>query len=124
VKLRSLKLDNHAKDKLLRLVKERYNPETDVLTIVSERCPLIKPNVDYPMYLQNVLVSESWVSPNVLLSKQQLRAGKSLVIDTSSFFSVVCRTSRGRMRNAEETWKNICGKGASRNSQRTVDQLL
>ncbi|XP_046635687.1 28S ribosomal protein S35, mitochondrial-like [Daphnia pulicaria] len=60
VKLRSLKLDNHAKDKLLRLVKERYNPETDVLTIVSERCPLIKPNVDYPMYLQNVLVSESW----------------------------------------------------------------
>jgi hypothetical protein len=92
VKLSSLKLDNHAKDKLLRLVKERYNLETDVLTIVSERCTLRKPNVDYPMYLQNVLASESWVRPNVLLSKQQLRAGRSLVIDTSSFVSVVCRT--------------------------------
>jgi hypothetical protein len=92
VKLSSLKSDNHAKDKLLRLVKERYNPETDVLIIVSERCPLRKPNVDYAIYLLNVLVSESWVRPNVLLSKQQLRAGRSLVIDTSSFVSVVCRT--------------------------------
>ncbi|EFX82761.1 hypothetical protein DAPPUDRAFT_240975 [Daphnia pulex] len=60
LKLSSLKLDNHAKDKLLRLVKERYNPEFDVLTIVSERCPLRKQNVDYAMYLLNVLVSESW----------------------------------------------------------------
>jgi hypothetical protein len=73
-------------------VKERYNPETDVLTIVSERCPLRKQNLDYAMYLLNVLVSESWVRPNVLPNKQQLRAGESLVIDTSSFVSVVCRT--------------------------------
>ncbi len=92
MKLSSLKLDNHAKDKLLRLVKERYNLETDVLTIVSERCPLRMQNVNYAMYLLNVLVSESWVRPNVLLSKQQLRAGRILVIDTSSFVSVVCRT--------------------------------
>ncbi|EFX66309.1 hypothetical protein DAPPUDRAFT_302746 [Daphnia pulex] len=60
LKLSSLKLDSHAKDKLLRLVKERYNPETDVLTIVSERCPLRKQNLDYAMYLLNVLISESW----------------------------------------------------------------
>ncbi len=92
MKLRSLKLDNHAKDKLLRLVKERYNLETDVLTIVSERCPLRMQNVNYVMYLLNVLVSESRVRPNVLLSKQQLRAGRSLVIDTFTFVSVVCRT--------------------------------
>nr|CAG4647206.1 EOG090X09BG [Megafenestra aurita]SVE92503.1 EOG090X09BG [Megafenestra aurita] len=59
VKLSSLNLDSHAKDKLLRLVKERYNPATDTLTIVSERCPLRKQNYDYAMYLLNVLVSES-----------------------------------------------------------------
>ncbi|XP_046446289.1 28S ribosomal protein S35, mitochondrial-like [Daphnia pulex] len=60
VKLSSLKLDNHAKDKLLRLVKERYNLETDVLTIISERCLLRMQNVNYAMYLLNVFVSESW----------------------------------------------------------------
>jgi hypothetical protein len=92
VKLSSLKLDNHAKDKLLRLVKERYNLETDVQTIVSEQCPLRMQNFNYAMYLLNVFVSESWVRPNVLLSKQQLCDGRSLVIDTSSFVSVVCRT--------------------------------
>jgi small subunit ribosomal protein S35 len=69
-----MKFDNHVKVKLLRLVKERYNLETDVLTIVSERFPLRKQNVDYAMYLLSVLVSEFWVRPNVLLNKQQLRA--------------------------------------------------
>nr|CAG4641847.1 EOG090X09BG [Eurycercus lamellatus] len=60
VKLKSLPLDEHAKDKLLRLVKERYNKETDTLTIVAERCPLRKQNFEYAFYLLNVLVSESW----------------------------------------------------------------
>ncbi|EFX76982.1 hypothetical protein DAPPUDRAFT_248333 [Daphnia pulex] len=39
---------------LLRLVKERYNPEIEVLTIVSDRCPLRKQNVNCAMYLLNV----------------------------------------------------------------------
>nr|SVE78974.1 EOG090X09BG [Daphnia lumholtzi] len=60
VKLSALHLNSHAKDKLLRLVKERYDPVTDILTIVAERCPLRKQNIDYAMYLLNVLVSESW----------------------------------------------------------------
>nr|SVE83178.1 EOG090X09BG [Daphnia magna] len=60
VKLSTLHLNSHAKDKLLRLVKERYDPVNDILTIVSERCPLRKQNIDYAIYLLNVLVSESW----------------------------------------------------------------
>jgi len=61
VKLESLQLDEHAKDKLLRLVKERYDPSTDVLTIVADRCPLRKQNMEYANYLLTVLVTESKV---------------------------------------------------------------
>ena len=61
VKLSSLPLDEHAQDKLKRLVKERYNPSTGILTIVADRCPLKKQNIDYALYLLNVLVSESQV---------------------------------------------------------------
>lgn len=78
MKLNSLSLDSHAKDKLLRLVKERYNPQTDVLTIVSERCPLRKQNLDYAMYLLNVLVSESRVLRNDMFA-----SANDAVIDTS-----------------------------------------
>nr|CAG4646402.1 EOG090X09BG [Macrothrix elegans] len=60
VKLSSLPLNEHAKDKLLRLVKERYDLETDILTIVADRCPLRRQNQDYAEYLLTVLVSESW----------------------------------------------------------------
>nr|CAG4641015.1 EOG090X09BG [Eulimnadia texana] len=59
VKLSALPLDEHARDKLLRLVKERYDRQTDELTFVAERCPLQKQNKDYAYYLLNVLVSES-----------------------------------------------------------------
>jgi small subunit ribosomal protein S35 len=51
IKVASLNFDEHAKDKLLRLVGERYNPETDELTIVTDRCPLRKQNYDYAIYL-------------------------------------------------------------------------
>jgi len=59
VKLDSLPLDDHAQDKLKRLVKERYDPSTGILTIIADRCPLKKQNTDYALYLLNVLVSES-----------------------------------------------------------------
>lgn len=57
----SLNLDSHAKDKLLRLVQNRYNSETDVLTLNADRCPMKHQNKDYAMYLLHVLVSESKV---------------------------------------------------------------
>nr|CAG4637908.1 EOG090X09BG [Chydorus sphaericus] len=60
IKLDALPLNEHSKDKLLRLVKDRYDPKTGILTIVAERCPLRKQNLDYAIYLLNVLVSESW----------------------------------------------------------------
>lgn len=61
MKLDKLQLDEHAKDKLLRLVKERYDPSTDILTIVADRCPLRKQNMEYANYLLTVLVTESKV---------------------------------------------------------------
>lgn len=61
LKLSNLPLDKHAKDKFLRLVGERYNSETDVLTIVADRCPLKKQNYDYAQYLITALFHESWV---------------------------------------------------------------
>lgn len=51
MKLSRLNLDKHARDKFLRLVGERYNSETDELTITTDRCPLRKQNHDYAMYL-------------------------------------------------------------------------
>ncbi|XP_055619173.1 28S ribosomal protein S35, mitochondrial [Toxorhynchites rutilus septentrionalis] len=59
LKLDTLKLNKHAKDKFLRLVGERYNPDTDVLTLVTDRCPLKKQNYDHAMYLLTALYHES-----------------------------------------------------------------
>lgn len=61
MKLSTLNLDAHAKDKFLRLVGDRYNPETDDLTIVTDRCPLRKQNYDYAQYLITALFHESWI---------------------------------------------------------------
>ncbi|XP_003703148.1 mitochondrial ribosomal protein S35 [Megachile rotundata] len=60
VKLSSLHLDAHAKDKMLRLVGNRYNPQTDVITIVADRCPTRKQNLDYVKYLLTALYHISW----------------------------------------------------------------
>lgn len=60
VKLKSLTLDDHAKDKLLRLVGDRYNPETDYITLTADKCPLKKQNTDYVYYLLTALYNESW----------------------------------------------------------------
>ncbi|XP_058834848.1 small ribosomal subunit protein mS35 [Topomyia yanbarensis] len=59
LKLESLKLDKHARDKFLRLVGDRHNADTDVLTLVTDRCPLKKQNYDYAMYLLTALFHES-----------------------------------------------------------------
>jgi hypothetical protein len=66
VKVGRLPLNAHAKDKLLRLVGERYNPENDILTIMTDRCPHRQQNLDYALYLLTALFHESWVSESHL----------------------------------------------------------
>lgn len=61
IKLSSLSMDSHARDKFLRLVEDRYDESTDTLTIVADRCPTRKQNYDYAMYLLTALYHESWV---------------------------------------------------------------
>ncbi|EFA00783.1 small ribosomal subunit protein mS35 [Tribolium castaneum] len=58
-KLGVLGLEGRAKDKFLRLVGERYDEQTDIVTIVTDRCPLKKQNYDYAMYLITALYHES-----------------------------------------------------------------
>lgn len=58
-KLKSLQLDSRATDKFLRLVGEKYNKEDDTVTIVADRCPLRKQNLDYVMYLLTAVYHES-----------------------------------------------------------------
>lgn len=62
VKLSSLHLDAHAKDKILRLLGNRYNPQTDIITITADRCPVRKQNLDYVKYLLTALFHIAWVS--------------------------------------------------------------
>ncbi|CRK92670.1 CLUMA_CG006311, isoform A [Clunio marinus] len=59
IKLSNLNLDEHAKDKFLRFVGERYNPDNDEITIVADRCPTKKQNHDYAIYLLTALYHES-----------------------------------------------------------------
>lgn len=61
VNLTKLPLDKHARDKFLRLVGDRYNEKTNIVTIVTDRCPLQNQNYDYAMYLLTALFHESWV---------------------------------------------------------------
>lgn len=55
----SLNLNKHARDKMMRLVGERYDEESDVLTIVTDRCPMRKQNHDYGIYVLTALYHES-----------------------------------------------------------------
>lgn len=55
-----MELNNHARDKFLRLVGERYDEQTDTVTIVTDRCPTRKQNYDYAMFLLTALYYESW----------------------------------------------------------------
>lgn len=55
-------MDKHARDKFLRLVGERYDPDSDMVTIVTDRCPLRAQNLEYAQYLLTALFHESWVT--------------------------------------------------------------
>ncbi|XP_017465854.1 PREDICTED: 28S ribosomal protein S35, mitochondrial [Rhagoletis zephyria] len=71
IKLSDLKFDVHAKDKFLRLVGDRYNSDTDIFTIVADRCPLRKQNYDYAMYLLTACYHESFVTEPWEASKSE-----------------------------------------------------
>uniref|UniRef100_A0A1I7ZZ56 MRP-S28 domain-containing protein n=1 Tax=Steinernema glaseri TaxID=37863 RepID=A0A1I7ZZ56_9BILA len=59
LKLADLKLSKHAREKFIRLVGNRYDEASDVLTIVTDRCPTRKQNRDYASYLLTVLYREA-----------------------------------------------------------------
>ncbi|XP_023949206.1 28S ribosomal protein S35, mitochondrial [Bicyclus anynana] len=60
IKLSDLKLDKHARDKFLRLVGDRYDGQTDLVTITADRCPVRRQNLDYVNYLLTACYHESW----------------------------------------------------------------
>lgn len=60
-KLSALPLDDHARDKFLRLIEDRHDPDTDYVTIVVDRCPLKQQNFDFAQYLMTALFHESFV---------------------------------------------------------------
>ena len=60
INIKALPLDEHARDKLIRLVGERYNEETGEILLVSDRCPYRGQNEDYCKYLLTALLHESW----------------------------------------------------------------
>ena len=59
VKLSSFDFDEHAKDKFRHLAGNRYNQETDTLTLVTDRCHTRKQNREYADYLLTALYYES-----------------------------------------------------------------
>jgi len=56
----SLALDSHARDKIIRLVGDRFNEETREITVTADRCPYRGQNEDYCKYLLTALYHESW----------------------------------------------------------------
>ena len=59
VQVADLNLDAHAKDKLRRLVGNRYDDKADRITIVADRCFSRQQNYDYAEYLLTVLFFEA-----------------------------------------------------------------
>ncbi|KAK0180591.1 hypothetical protein PV327_002958 [Microctonus hyperodae] len=60
VKLSQLQLDTHARDKILRLLGNRYDSNTGIITIVADRCPTRKQNREYAEYLLTAVYNEAW----------------------------------------------------------------
>uniref|UniRef100_A0A0K0FY55 28S ribosomal protein S35, mitochondrial (inferred by orthology to a human protein) n=1 Tax=Strongyloides venezuelensis TaxID=75913 RepID=A0A0K0FY55_STRVS len=59
VSLKSLNLSEEGKEKMMRLVGNRYDMKTDLLTLEIDRCYTRKQNRDYCAYLLTVLLSEA-----------------------------------------------------------------
>ena len=61
VKMSDLSLDYHAKDKMKRLLMEKYDPKTDTIRIIASRCPTRRQNYEYAYYLLTAVYFESLV---------------------------------------------------------------
>lgn len=59
-RLASMELDEHARDKFIRLVGDRYDASNDEVTLVVDRCPYRGQNLEYSEYLITALYFESW----------------------------------------------------------------
>ena len=60
LRLSTLRLDLNSRDKLLQLIgPERYDEESELITITTDRCPYRKQNSDYCDYLLKALYYES-----------------------------------------------------------------
>lgn len=62
--MESLQLDQHAEDKLIKLLGDRYDKNSGKITLKTDVCPLKKQNTDYAFYLLTALYFESWVRYN------------------------------------------------------------
>lgn len=59
IKVSDLNLDARALNKFIKLAEHRYDKETDMLTLVADRCPYRRQNEDYANYLLTTLYHES-----------------------------------------------------------------
>lgn len=59
VSLKDLSLSSHARQKMIALSGQRYDPQTDEIKLIGEKCPTRKQNREYVMYLLKVLYLES-----------------------------------------------------------------
>jgi len=57
-----LALNAEARRKFIKLLDTRYDPDTDMVTIEVDRCPVRKQNRDFFDYVLTALYFESWVS--------------------------------------------------------------
>lgn len=67
VHINKLKLDEHAKDKLIQLLGPRYDAKTGMIRIETGDCPLKEQNLDLSIYRLTACYFESWVTFLVLL---------------------------------------------------------
>ncbi|KAL1231539.1 Small ribosomal subunit protein [Trichinella spiralis] len=109
VHVRDLPLDYHAKDKLLRLVGDRYDKKNDILTITTNRCPARHQNRDYSVYLLTVLFHESWKFEEWEKEKTELDMEKYFWENSKSEFQV--KNLLKRLKKAELSSKTRNGSG-------------
>ncbi|KRZ10094.1 28S ribosomal protein S35, mitochondrial [Trichinella zimbabwensis] len=109
VHVRDLPLDYHAKDKLLRLVGDRYDKKDDILTITTNRCPARHQNRDYSVYLLTVLFHESWKFEEWEKEKTELDMEKYFWENSKSEFQV--KNLLKRLKKAELSSKTRNGSG-------------
>lgn len=78
---------------MVRLLGNKYNKETDEVTLQSDKCPVKQQNTDYVAYLLTALYYESWVGYYALhimlamLASSVFRDG--LIIVTHSQISIL-----------------------------------